>query len=547
MFPSPRSVPTPARPPRPSDEARLGSGLWDPDFGYEAVMSGGDVLEREIKFTADPEFDLPDLRDLLTQTVRQPEQHLMATYFDTSDLSLWRHGITLRHRTGEGPGEGVWTLKLPEARTDDALNRRELTWAGRSDTVPDRARDVLRGLVRHGALEEVAVIETRRRRLVLHGGHGAVLGELDDDTVTIHGGDHDGRRFREIELELEDGDDGLVAAVLERLRQAGARPEPAGPKLARALDAGAPGPETVRPVGADATLAEVAQSCIGTGLHRLLDHEYRLRVDQDDPPAHDIHQARVACRRLRSDLKTFGDLLDPAWVRHVRADLNWLGDALGRVRDLDVLTDELKRQLSQGSVDLIGATEIVGVLRRRRMEAARDLAAVLEDERYGVVLGKLHAAASRPPLLHPGRRSRNGAPDRRASVALPRVVRRPWKKLRRQVGRAGRCPTDQQLHRIRIRAKQLRYACEAAEPVIGGRARRMAKHAEAIQTRLGEHHDAAEAEKWLRAEAADRTQDFVFTAGQLTGEERRRQMATSRRWRSDWKKLKRKQTSGWLA
>ena len=71
------------------------------------------------------------------------------------------------------------------------------------------------------------------------------------------------------------------------------------------------------------------------------DHDDRLRLDPSDPPVLDVHQARVAARRLRSDLKTFSLLLEPGWVGRVRDELRWVGDALGAVRDTDVLVNTL--------------------------------------------------------------------------------------------------------------------------------------------------------------------------------------------------------------
>jgi CHAD domain-containing protein len=47
--------------------------------------------------------------------------------------------------------------------------------------------------------------------------------------------------------------------------------------------------------------------------------------------------------------------------------------------------------------------------------------------------------------------------------------------LQRRVRKGGRRPTDRELHRIRIGAKQLRNASEMADPVVGARARRTAE------------------------------------------------------------------------
>ena len=46
-----------------------------------------------------------------------------------------------------------------------------------------------------------------------------------------------------------------------------------------------------------------------------------------------MHQARVATRRLRSDLKTFRQVVDPEWDTSLREELQWLGGLLGTVRD----------------------------------------------------------------------------------------------------------------------------------------------------------------------------------------------------------------------
>ena len=54
----------------------------------------------------------------------------------------------------------------------------------------------------------------------------------------------------------------------------------------------------------------------------------------------DLHQMRVAVRRMRgAALKSARPLLDAAWSDELRAELGWLGRALGPSRDLDVMID----------------------------------------------------------------------------------------------------------------------------------------------------------------------------------------------------------------
>ena len=62
----------------------------------------------------------------------------------------------------------------------------------------------------------------------------------------------------------------------------------------------------------------------------------RLGTDPEE-----LHQFRVATRRLRAFLRAGRELLDPAWAEPLREELRWLGGALGPVRDLDVLIERL--------------------------------------------------------------------------------------------------------------------------------------------------------------------------------------------------------------
>ena len=89
-------------------------------------------------------------------------------------------------------------------------------------------------MLRREPLKVVAELECTRRRIALNDEGGNLIGEVDDDTVTVHGGHQDGLRFHEVELETA-ADDERVRAVLRRLMEAGARPGSAIPKLGRAL------------------------------------------------------------------------------------------------------------------------------------------------------------------------------------------------------------------------------------------------------------------------------------------------------------------------
>src|SRR5664280_422581 len=497
---------------------------------------GRSAVEREVKLAAEPEFVLPDLGDLVDYTTRLPAQQLWADYFDSPDLRLWDRKITLRHRTGEVSVAGVWTLKLPAPGSGPSFDRTELTWIGGPDRVPEPVSEILRGVIRRSDLHKIATLETARRRMVLYGKGQRVLAEIDDDIVTVHGGPRDGDRFRQIEVELDQADDRLLGQCLERLYGAGARTDVKVPKVARAIGA-APGRGLSEPLGARSSIGDVVRGSILAGFGKILDHELLVRLTPDDPPVRAVHQARVATWRLRSDLKTFAPLLDPVWVGHVREDLAWVADALGAVRDADVLAERFGDAPEQST----SPGGVLSILNVQRRSAADRLLVVLTSTRYELLLDRLHAAAQRPPFFtNDARRHGRVRPDRKVSAVLPDVVGPQWKKLRKAVRAAGDRPTDRQLHRIRIRAKQLRYAAEAAEPVIGKRARRTASAAEDLQTVLGDHHDAVVAEQWLRELARGAPSELAFEAGLLTGAQRQLQAELGRRWGSRWKRVDRR-------
>jgi CHAD domain-containing protein len=513
------------------------------------VASGTRSLEREVKLAADMAFRLPDLRGVVGKTVRQPGQELRTAYFDTSDFRVWQRGMSLRHRMGESSGAGIWTLKVPAPRSpsdDDGptLDRTELSWPGGRDAVPVQATDLLRGIVCRGILEQVTELVTSRLRFVLHDAEGRSCAELDDDTVTVVGGRRHGLRFRQLEVELGDGGAAILDAVLRELRRAGAHVGDA-PKLAKALGlrTGSGGGSSSDP-GRKGSLRDVIGASINNALEQLLDHDYLLRADPPRPPAHSIHQARVATRRLRSDLKTVGSVLDPVWLDHTRRELEWLGGVLGSVRDADVLAGHVADDGEGVPSDAGGRAELLARLDDQRRRAIADLGEALTGDRYLDLLDRLHAGASAPPLAAAVTGDRRA--DQRAQGVLAELVGRQWGVLRRRESKAGRHPSDRELHRIRIGAKQLRYAAEMAAPVMGKKARRTARAAEALQTVLGEHHDAVAAEQWLSAIAPTTTPAASYVAGRLAAEQHERQRRLRRQWRSVWDDLDTKNVRRWM-
>jgi CHAD domain-containing protein len=139
-----------------------------------------------------------------------------------------------------------------------------------------------------------------------------------------------------------------------------------------------------------------------------------------------------------------------------------------------------------------------------------------------------------------------GPGDAPARLVLPNLVRGPWRHLRQAVGALGSDPPDSALHQVRIRAKRLRYAAEAAAPVIGKPARRLASAAADLQGVLGDLNDAVVAEAWLRHSAQHAPAGQALVAGELVARERDRQQASRRQWAKVWKAADQPRLRAWL-
>jgi CHAD domain-containing protein len=492
---------------------------WPLDRGHvRAVVRSGPLMgepatiEPEVKLSVWPGYALPDLNGVIDGgSVSHPqEQHLDAVYYDTLDLRLLRRGVTLSFRRGEAPGE-VWTLKLPSGTPAVGLARREITVPGRASTVPTELLDVVRGWAMGSPLAQVARLQTRRRRIILNDADGAPQAVLDDDEVSILRGGRVAARFREIEVELlQEVPNGYLAALGERLQAAGAQPVDQVPKLVRALGPPALAPwELERPaLGAQPPAAEVVRAGLLAGAARLVDHIAAVVLDEDPEG---VHQARVGIRRVRSDLRTFRTLIDVDSSRRLRDELHWLLDALGTVRDLDVLLAHLRSDASRlAANDNTGRDELFQRLIEERAAAHVELLDALRSERCAAMLQSLATFVTAPPFV-------SADAQRPAAAVLPALVRRPLRRLRREADRLGPTPGDDELHRVRILAKHVRYAADVSIPVAGKPARRATRALATLQDLLGEHNDARVALGRLRELARDGTPAGVWSAGLLGG------------------------------
>ena len=486
------------------------------------------MREREAKMIVPDSFELPDLHDAVEGAALGDveEREISDVYYDTDDLRLARWGCTLRQRAEEG-----WTVKIPRPSKGIVLDREEVVFRGDTSDPPAAALNLVSSLTRGTDVDVVARVRTRRLVRAWRADDGAVIAELTDDHVRASKADGEEVRFREIEFELApDADGHLVDEVVARLTAAKQFAERPIPKLVRTLGPAAMEPPDVEvvPLPSKPTARQVIQSAIASSVARLLLQLPAARLGTDPEG---VHQARVAARRLRSDLKTFKPLLDSEWSADLQEQLRWLIDELGAVRDNDVLGAKLRDVIERHpEIEPDAARGVFHQVQLERRRGRRRLLRHLGDVRAIELLDHLVAAAAAPATVKRAARP--------ARAVMPQLVRKRWKRLDRAIDGVGRRPTAAELHRVRILAKQLRYASEAVAPAAGKQARKFANDAASIQDALGELNDATVIGGWLAATADRLDGPAAFTAGQLAQQLVIDAHTHERQWRSAHRTMK---------
>ncbi|MFE9097668.1 CHAD domain-containing protein [Streptomyces sp. NPDC007264] len=478
--------------------------------------------EIERKYDAAAGEGLPDLTAVrgVSAVLDRGVAELDATYYDTPDERLARAHLTLRRRTGGG--DAGWHLKLPVA---DGV--RDEIRAPLSDTVPRTLSALVRSRVRDAEL--VPVVRLRSARDVRHlvDADGALLAEVSLDQVHAErlSGGTGTAEWAEIEVELaDDGDPAFLDRVDKKLRKAGLSRSSAPSKLARALqETGAHTPTAPAVTRTPpATAGDHVLAYVRAQRDAIVELDPAVRRDLYDS----VHAMRVATRRLRSTLRSYGKVLDRGVTDPVAGELKWLAGELGVDRDQEVLTERLAAALSGLPAPLVSGPvpdRLHGWSTARRGGSRRALIAVLDSRRHLELLDALDALVADPPL----RRAAAGDPAKVISEA----VRDDCRKVAALVGRALDLPSghdrDVAMHEARKKAKRTRYAAEAAVPALGGPAETLVRSMKSLQTLLGDHQDSVMARATLceLAAQAHAAGENAFTYGVLYGREERRAAA----------------------
>ena len=308
-----------------------------------------------------------------------------------------------------------------------------------------------------------------------------------------------------LELKTEDGAGSQAAAgpevTAEPEAQAGtqapAEPEPAAARSA----ARTPG------IVAEDSMPEAARKVLQLHFAKMQRREAGTREGSD---AEELHDMRVATRRMRAAWRVFDGAFKAGKTKKIRRHLETIADRLGAVRDLDVLIEGLEAyRLTLDEERRPGLEPLLSVWRRQRASARTQLIGELDSDRYASFIkemeefleGGAHSSAAVASPTAPHRVRDRAASEVWAAYEAVRAYELvlPWADV-------------QTLHELRITAKWLRYALEFFGETLGPDCSHLLERVVALQDHLGGLHDADVATKLAR-------DLLVARAGQLSAVE----------------------------
>ena len=492
-------------------------------------MSISEALEVESKFEVGADVPPPAAESFAPLVADTPVEHeLSATYYDTSDLTLTRHKVTLRRRTGGG--DAGWHLKLP-----GHAGRTELR-APLGDEVPDALITAVAGLVRNRDLAPIARIDNRRQVVLLRDADGTAVVEFCDDRVStksfLPGGT--ASTWREWEAELVDprlprAHEGL-AVVSAACIAAGATASSSSSKLARAVgrvpDAWDRGASPVR-------------DALGEDLLQILDHDAAARrVTMTG-----VHQMRVAVRGLRSTISTYAAELEAETAGTgidlpvLLEELKVLAAVLGKVRDIQVVDERLEAIAAEYPEDVVSAqtrSRLRAELDVEEKRAGERVTAALVSDRYLGLVDDLHElirVAGTEPGAEPAARATGKKQRREAEELMLRGIDRQFAKFTKTRTRTERdlaaldlslSQREELTHVVRKRAKALRRNVGSLPERSELRVAPLRTACQRLHTVLGDVQDSVTARQWIRriARRAESAGESTFGFGVLFEHER---------------------------
>ncbi|MBC8099001.1 MAG: CHAD domain-containing protein [Armatimonadetes bacterium] len=243
--------------------------------------------------------------------------------------------------------------------------------------------------------------------------------------------------------------------------------------------------QTRTPIKPEDTMSEAGRKVLVADFAKMLNHEAGSRIGEDIEHVHDM---RVATRRMRSAFRLFEPYYKTKPIRPFVEQIKQIANALGAVRDLDVMLQDLTRY--QGTLDVNGQDAMQPLLERldkKRAKARKKLVAHFDGTSY-----QSFSAAYALFLTQPGSAAKtldNGSiTPHQVRHVLPGMLHDHLAAVRAYDDALGEADAPT-MHALRIEFKRLRYAMSFFAEVLGASGSEFVEQIKAIQDHLGRMND----------------------------------------------------------
>ena len=512
-----------------------------------AEPPGGEI---ELKLLVDPDR-LADFNGapVIAANARNKgtRKHLKSVYYDTPERMLRRSGLSLRVR--QSGAHFLQTVKTE--LTDDPLRRGE--WeASVSSMAPDVGLAMpfipakLRSKLEGRELETVFVADVHRHARTVDLPSGTV--EVAFDKGLLKSGDRS-MAVSEIELELKGGSPSAIYELALLLAEHGPLRPSIRSKGARGFDLAADAPPTARKprklrLDASMPLDEAFATILRSCLQHLLES---MPAAEDGRDPEGLHQLRVSLRRLRSALDMMRSIGALNKLDALRSEARWLAQNLSPARDLDIFQGQTLPTIAKRCPSVAGFDALGQATEKRRSAAYEKVRRALADRRSASFViglgGWIEARGWRNDI----------APDSLGQLAEPAINRAQQilsnqhaKVLKR--GRRFKSLKPEELHRLRLAAKRLRYLSDFLLPLYGDRksVKRFSRKLADLQEELGSYNDMAVTAS-LFAGFDDASPESGTAAAAIAGWQAHAAVGSEARLRTAWRDFTQAKVPWWRA
>jgi len=239
-------------------------------------------------------------------------------------------------------------------------------------------------------------------------------------------------------------------------------------------------------VQATDTMAVAAKKVLRAQFEAMRRNEEGTREGEDLEALHDM---RVATRRMRAALKIAGPYLEGKEARRVTDGVRSVTQALGAVRDLDVLIERARD--FQAHLPEEQQQDLDGLLSDwagRRDGARKDMLRLLDSDDYRRFEKRMEAFLEAEEEDRAGEQGDEVLPVEVRHVLASAV----WTRYEavRAYETVMETPRLPQLHMLRITSKYLRYTLEFFREVLPAQSSSLIRDIVSVQDQLGALHDA---------------------------------------------------------